>query len=146
MEKQKSAGEKSVYTGRFGEQPPRKTAREAAPQHTASAPRRPSGFSAAAPANRGQAGAKKNAEATTSEKKNTRPKKESKRRQPRQKKKLGCLKPLLALLAAALIVWLCLALIFGGRNKTIHQLPTIERESIASFEPNQTPLPGAEGS
>ena len=144
MEKQTSAGEKSAYNGRFGEQTPRKTACEAAPQHTVSAPRRPSGFSAAAPANRGKAGAKKTTEAATSEKKNARTKKESKRRQPRQKKKLGCLKPLLALLAAALIVWLCLALVFGGRNKTIHQLPTIERESIASFEPSQTPLPGAE--
>ena len=81
MEKQKSAGEKSAYTGRFGEQTPRKTAREAAPQHTVSAPRRPSGFSAAAPANRGKAGAKKTTEAATSEKKNARTKKESKRRQ-----------------------------------------------------------------
>ena len=144
MEKQKPAGEKSAYTGRFGEQLPRKTAREAVPPHTASASRRPSGFSASAPANRPGAGAKKTVEPAPSEKKNTRPKKESKRRQPRQKKKRGCLKPLLVLLALALVVWLCLALIFGGRNKTIHQLPTIERESVASFEPNQTPLPGAE--
>lgn len=53
------------------------------------------------------------------------------------------LKAVLIALAGALVLLLVLTLLFGG-NETYHQLPTVERESVASFAPDATPVPGAE--
>lgn len=142
MDTQKPTGEKSAYTGRFGERatPVKRSAPAAPRKQAAEQARRPSGF------------------ATTPQKKQIRtssvppskkadvkepkaPKKKQKRvrpAQPKAQKKLG--KPILILLIAALIIYLLIALLFGGNNKTYHQMPTVERESVASFEPETTPL------
>ena len=53
------------------------------------------------------------------------------------------LKAALIALAGVVVLLLVLTLLFGG-GKTSHQLPTVERESVASFAPDATPVPGVE--
>ena len=61
----------------------------------------------------------------------------------RPPRKRRALKALLIALAGVIVLLLALTLLFGG-GKTYHQLPTVERESAASFAPDATPAPGAE--
>ena len=53
------------------------------------------------------------------------------------------LRAALIALAGAIVLLLALTLLFGGGG-TYHQLPIVERESVASFAPDATPVPGAE--
>lgn len=55
------------------------------------------------------------------------------------------LRILLGLVIVAVLVSVLMVLIFGGEDTTYHQMPTIERESIAQFEPEMTPVPDTEG-
>ena len=55
------------------------------------------------------------------------------------------LRVLICIVAAVVLVSVVMVLIFGGENTTYHQMPTIERESIAQFAPEETPIPGTEG-
>ena len=148
MDKQQPNSENTAYTGRFADAKaaqarnnpprPRKAAQET--------PRKPSGFSAA-----GQDVRKKNApvkEEKQPEKKAKKPKKvkkEKKAKQTREKKSRRGLKALLCAVAAVLALLVIFVLIFGGDDKTYHQMPTVERISIAHFDPEETPLPGVEG-
>ena len=61
----------------------------------------------------------------------------------RPPRKRRALKALLIALAGVIVLLLALTLLFGG-GKTYHQLPTVERESVASFAPDATPVPGVE--
>lgn len=146
MEQKKPTDEKTAYTGRFGDSSAAKKGSSAVPRRTAKtadAPRRPTGFSAPTQPAR----SKKPAGKAEPEKKTGKPKKEKKVRKPRparEKKNRRGLKVLFAILAMLVVLWLALLLIFGGEEKTIHQLPTIEREGVAAFTPEETPLPGTE--
>ena len=109
------------------------------------ATRRPSGFGTA-----GQASKVKPAPEPEPKKAKKAKKEKTKReRRIRKEREPGKNRPLLrillALIAAAVLVCLLMVLIFGGEDTTYHQMPTIERESIAHFEPEETPLPGTEG-
>jgi len=144
MEQKKSTGGNTAYTGRFGESTAsRPGSASASPRKSLTgAQRRPAGFGAAQSTPN-----KKPAAKPAPEKKSPAPKKEKKVRQPRppREKKAGCgLKALLVVSVILLMLFLLIVLIFGGEDQTYHQMPTIERENIASFAPIETPLPGAE--
>lgn len=148
METQKPNGEKSAYTGRFAASaaPKKRTGAASTHRQSADTPRRPSGFGAAPKSNRAQKTATGVAQAVKPKETDS-PRKEKKPRpvqQPREKKDLRGFKIVLALLVAALILYLLIALIFGGQKRTVHQLPIVERESISEFAPEETPLPGTE--
>lgn len=122
MDKQKSA----AYS-------PRPAARQAEPT------RRPSGF--------GTTGQTRKKPAPAPEpQKATKPAKEKKIRKEREPgKNRPLLRILLAVIAVIVLVSVLMVLIFGGEDTTYHQMPTIEYESIAHFEPEATPIPGTEG-
>lgn len=105
--------------------------------------RRPSGF--------GTAGQPRKAKPAPEPKKETKakPAKPRKEKRVRKEREPGKNRPILRILlgiaAAAILVSVLMVLIFGGEDTTYHQMPTIERESIAQFEPEMTPIPGTEG-
>ena len=111
----------------------------------ASTTRRPSGFGTA-----GQTSKTKNAPEPEEKKaEKVKPKKPRKEKRVRREREPGKNRPLLrillVLIAVVVLVCLLMVLIFGGEDTTYHQMPTIERESIAQFEPEETPIPGTEG-
>ena len=55
------------------------------------------------------------------------------------------LRALLVVLAILLLAFIIIVIIFGGEDKTYHQMPVIERETIAEFAPEDSPMPGMEG-
>lgn len=111
---------------------------------TQDAPRRPAGFSAQKPKTRSKPVAAAPAPAEKKEKRSRRKVEKHRRTAPKKKTARRNFKPLLIFMLILLVAWLMLALIFGGEGKTIHQLPTIERESSADFVPEETPLASAE--
>lgn len=113
----------------------------------ADAARRPSGFGTAGQSHKSKPLSSPEAEAKKTGK-NKAEKAAKKKRVPKERepgKNRPVLRVLLALLAAAVIVSILMVLIFGGEDTTYHQMPTIERESTADFEPEATPIPGTEG-
>lgn len=148
METQKPKGEKSAYTGRFAASAaPKKRAHAASTRkQSAETSRRPSGFAVASVKGRGQNAASgavktgKSVQVTAGRKeKKPRPKKQARERMNHRR-----LKFVPVLLVVALILYLLFALIFGGQNRTVHQLPIVERESISEFAPEETPISGTE--
>jgi len=74
------------------------------------------------------------------------PKKEKRVRKEREPgKNRPVLRILLVIIAVAVLGSVLMVLIFGGEDTTYHQMPTIERESITHFEPEETPVTGVEG-
>ena len=77
------------------------------------------------------------------------PEKPAKEKRVRKEREPGKNRPLLRILLAiiAIVVLgsLLMVLIFGGEDTTYHQMPVIEREFVAQFEPEATPIPGMEG-
>lgn len=115
------------------------------PSRQTDIPRRPSGFGTA-----GQASKVKPApepEPKKAEKiKKEKPEKVKRVREEREPgKNRPLLRILLAFIAVIILVCVLMVLIFGGEDTTYHQMPVIERESIAQFEPEETPIPGTEG-
>lgn len=138
MDKQKSTS----YTSRFNETADagrRQTATRPAVRQAEPA-RRPSGFGTA-----GQTRKTKPAPETEPPKaaKPAKEKKIRKEREPGRNRPI--LRILLALVVVAVLVSVLMVLIFGGEDTTYHQMPTIEYESIAHFEPEATPISGTEG-
>lgn len=143
MDKQKS----TFSTSRFNEGTTANRQQTAA--RTASRPadnvRRPSGF--------GTAGQTRKVtpvpEPETKKARKVKPEKPKKEKRIREEREPGKNRPLLRILlgiiAAVVLVSLLMVLIFGGEDTTYHQMPTIEYESIAHFEPEATPVPGTEG-
>lgn len=114
--------------------------------------RRPSGFGTA-----GQAPKAKPAPEAPSKrelKEMRKLEKRAKKEEKRQKKEyIGrepgknrpVLRVLLAILAVLLLAFIIIVIIFGGEDKTYHQMPVIERESVAEFSPEESSAPGLEG-
>ena len=146
MDKQKS----NAYTGRFNGDAGRSAA-DSVPRRpqgkTADAARRPSGFGTA-----GQA-AKAKPEVKTEELSRKELRAKLKREKKEAKERIGrepgrdrpLLRALLIVLAVVLVLLVMMVIIFGGEDKTYHQMPVIERETTAEFEPDETPMPGTEG-
>ena len=111
------------------------------PSRQASSARRPSGFGTA-----GQTKAKPSPEPEPKKAVKEKVKKEKRVRKEREPgKNRLVLRILLVIIAVVVLVSLLMVLIFGGEDTTYHQMPTIERESIAQFEPEETPIAGMEG-
>ena len=159
MDNEKRAESRGEYSGRFGDSAsagnrrptgsfrsqPAGSYRSRPGYQEASAARRPSGFGTIGQektAPRREAPAPKPAEPEP-------PKREKRAKHPeedrpaRERKPRRGLKILLTILVGAAILLLILVLAFGGKG-TFHQLPTVERETSASFAPDATPLPGVE--
>lgn len=152
MDKQKPA----AYTGRFGDATQTNKVRasdahRATPRRPESV-RRPSGFGTVGQSSRVKPTAKPESEKKHSlrlklfksdGKKSDEPNRPSKRERIVRESEPGKNRPVLralAALVAVLVVMLAILLIvFGGDDKTYHQMPVIERESIAQFEPEATP-------
>lgn len=148
---QKKTPEKTAYTGRFGDRSASDRPKAAAPRKKSveSAPRKPSGFSAAGQQPRRKSAPKPEIKPIEAEKKAKKPRKEhtrrekSKKERTAQKKKGGC--ALRVLMVSGIIVLIVLlALILFGNKGTHHQLPIIERVGEEAFAPEQTPIPGPE--
>lgn len=141
MDKQKSTTQGSRFN-----QATDKTRSQAAPRPASrqvDAARRPSGFGTAGQTRK----VKPEPEPKKAEK--AKPEKPVKEKPVPKEKEPGknrpVLRALLVIVAVAVLVSLLMVLIFGGEDTTYHQMPTIERESIAHFEPEATPIPGVEG-
>lgn len=149
MENKKPTGDKAVQGSRFLDPAASGKPKGAVPRkpRNAQAPRKPSGFSTAGQTPRRKP-APKAAEPVPEEKiktgkKSRKARKADTRREPREKKPRRGLKLLLGLIIF-LLVALAMIMIFGNRG-TYHQMPIIERETEASFAPDQTPMPDTEG-
>lgn len=143
MDKQKSASTASRFNAGTTANRQQTAARPAS--RPADNIRRPSGF--------GTAGQKRKAapapEPETKKASKIKPEKIKKEKRIREEHEPGKNRPLLRILlgiiAAVVLISLLMVLIFGGEDTTYHQMPTIEYESIAQFEPEATPIPGTEG-
>lgn len=146
MSTQNSSSEKNVYTGRFADRsaPAKRSAPTAPRKQPDAQTRRPSGFAAASGKTPKKNVSSRPTEKAAPSKQKSSEKKQPTVRPPKPKAKKHNFKPLLILIALAAIIYLLIALIFGGESKTYHQLPTVERESIASFEPEATALTATE--
>lgn len=146
MENKKNTGDKTVQSSRFLDPEASGKPKGAAPRkpRNTDAARKPSGFSSAGQTQRRKP-APKSAEPMPEEKsrKVRKAKKARTRREPGEKKPRRGLKLLLGVVVFLLIA-LVLIMIFGDRG-TYHQMPIIERQTEASFAPDQTPMPGTEG-
>lgn len=111
----------------------------------ASTARRPSGFGTAGQAPKAKPAPEPEPKKAGKLRKEKVKKEKRVRREREPGKNRPLLRILLVLIAAAVLVCLLMVLIFGGEDTTYHQMPTIERESIAHFEPEETPIPGVEG-
>lgn len=147
MDKQKP----DSYNGRFGEKSGNGYSHSGAYRSSATqagSTRRPSGFGTAGQTAKVKPAAQEDTKkAGKPEKiKKEKPKKEKRIRKERDPgKKRPLLRILLSVIGIAVLVCVLMVLIFGGKDTTYHQMPTIERESIAHFEPEETPIPGMEG-
>lgn len=138
MEPQKPIEEKNAYTGRFGDRPSPKqssTSAASARQPAEEKTRRPSGFAAAPQAPRKAAASVQPTEKATPKKQKSVPSKPKRTRRMKSTPRKRRIKPILALVVIAGIIYLLIVLLFGGSSKTVHQLPIVERESVASFDP-----------
>lgn len=159
MDNEKRAEDRVKYSGRFGDgastgsqrptgsfrSQPAGSYRSRPGYQEASAARRPSGFGTI-----GQEKSDLRRAAPTPKppepeapKKKKREKHAKEERPSREHRSRPGLKILLIVLAGAAVLLLILVLVFGGKG-TFHQLPTVERETSASFAPDATPIPGAE--
>ena len=130
--------QKNNYTGRFGKAEAPKAGTAARKPQSQDAPRKPSGFSAAAQGAK-RAPQPKVQPAKPEDKKSIKQKKQTREKQPRS----FSLKKLLAGMLIVVLLGLILIVIFGDRG-AYHMMPTITREETeGSFEPETTPLPGA---
>ena len=128
------------YSGRFSEG---NAGYRTAPRQ-ATAARRPSGFGTAGQTSRLKPAPESEPKKTNRIKKE-KAKKEKRIREERDPgKNRPLLRMLLVLITVVVLVCLLMVLIFGGEDTTYHQMPTIERESIAQFESEETPIPGME--
>jgi len=148
MEKQKPQTEAASYTGRFGDQTAGRSRsnenRRTAP--SSSGPQRPSGF--------GTAGQPSKPRPTVQPEKSEPDKQKAKKTKKKNavqdenkrgdRKKHPVLKALAIIAAVALIATIVLVILYGGEDQSYHQMPKIERESVASFDPEETPMPGTE--
>ena len=145
MENKNPQNERVKYTGRFATEAdsrPRRSAASARPRAAAAQAQtghRPSGFAPAEPAKKRPAPRPAPAKAQKPEA----PKREKPVRNKRdQGKKPGFSWKLPLIVAGALIlIAIILVLIFGGRDKTYHQLPKVERGSSSAFTPEDTNAP-----
>lgn len=157
MDKQKPA----AYTGRFGDAAQTNKVR-ASDAHRAMSKqpesvRRPSGFGTVGQPSRAKPTAKpepekkhffrlklfKNDGKKSGE--SNRPRKRERRvRESEPGKNRPVLRTLAALVAVFVVMLAILLIVFGGDDKTYHQMPVIERESIAQFEPKATPAADTE--
>lgn len=153
MDKQKPA----AYTGRFSDAAQTSKSRVAnADRPTPKQPegmRRPSGFGTVGQPSKVKTTEKPEFEKKhvlrwklfkAKDKKSAEPNRPHKHERPLRESEPGKNRPVLralALLGTVIIVMLAILLIvFGGDDKTYHQMPVIERESIAQFEPETTPV------
>jgi len=137
MDKQKPTASTSRFSDTANRSRTQAAVRPSARQQEST--RRPSGF--------GTTGQTRKARPASEPVKAAKEKPAKKKRIPKERepgKNRPVLRALLAIGLAAVLVSVLMVLIFGGEDTTYHQMPTIERESIAQFEPEETPIPGME--
>lgn len=142
MENRTSQNKRTTYTSRFA------NPAGGSPQHTATAARsraagaqtgaRPSGFAPAAPRKSSTAAAKP--EPKNARQKSTLDRSNNKRGAKRPAAP-GWLKFVIIGAVLLVILIIVLALAFGGKDVTYHQLPRVERGSSSAFSPEETSAP-----